>query len=176
MLDAPSKIVVAGEMGAGKTTLIRAISDGDPIATEVPIFSGPMGEKTTTTVAFDYSSVALGDDETVHIYGMPGQLHFDFMRPILADGALGAILLLDATSPTMIDDCRHWLASLHAINPDLRIVVGITKTDLNARFSIREVRSVLLKLGADAPVSTIDPRVPDQCRHLVRALIVSIST
>lgn len=171
MDDLPVKLVIAGEMGAGKTTVIRSISDCEPISTEVPISTGAMGDKSTTTVAFDYSTVSLGDDRTLHIYGMPGQDRLDFMRPIVADGAMGAILLLDATSPTLIEDCANWVVSLRGIDPLLQLVIGVSKTDLNPEFSIRAVRAALDDLSVPAPVVTVDPRVDEQCRQLVRLLL-----
>ena len=45
------KLAFVGDMGAGKTTAIRAISDREPISTEMPISHGAHGEKTHTTVA-----------------------------------------------------------------------------------------------------------------------------
>ena len=53
------KLLFAGPVGSGKTTAIAAISDSQPIGTEVPLSDGAMGDKTSTTVALDYSFVRL---------------------------------------------------------------------------------------------------------------------
>lgn len=174
MHDRALKLVISGDMGAGKTTAICAIADDPPLATEVPIFGETMGDKTTTTVAFDYGSVTLDDGEVLHVYGMPGQQHFDFMRPIIAEGAMGAIVLIDATSRTMAEDCARWLRCLQSIGPDLCFVVGITKTDIAPDFSLRGIRRVVQDMGISAPILTCDARVADQCRQLLRALLAEL--
>ena len=66
MTEVTTKLVFVGEMGAGKTTAIRSISDQEPVSTEMPISDEVTGDKTHTTVALDYSSIALdsGDHES----------------------------------------------------------------------------------------------------------------
>lgn len=88
-----SKLVFVGDMGAGKTTAIAAISDHPPVSTDMPITDAqaldPLTGKTHTTVALDYSSIDLGGDSLLHVYGVPGQASLDFMWPIVATGAVG---------------------------------------------------------------------------------------
>lgn len=74
------KLVLAGPVGAGKTTAIRSIADSDPISTEMPLTTGALGDKTTTTVAFDFATIVLDDGTPVMVYGLPGQEHYAFMR------------------------------------------------------------------------------------------------
>lgn len=174
MFNQTLKLVISGDMGAGKTTAICAISDEPPLATEVPIFGASMGDKTTTTVAFDYDSVTLEAGEVLHAYGMPGQEHFDFMRPIVADGAMGAIILIDATCQTMAEDCSRWLQCLRSIGPDLCFVVAITKTDLAPNFSLRGIRRVVQDLRLSVPILTCDARVADQCQQVLRTLLAEL--
>jgi signal recognition particle receptor subunit beta len=174
MLDGPVKLLFAGPVGAGKTTAIRALSDVEPISTEVPLFEGATAEKSTTTVAFDYSTIHLDEDTHVHLYGIPGQEHFDFMRPIVAEGALGAIVLLDATSTSLGADCAHWIGAMQAIRADLHFVVGISKADLAPAFSLGEVRQSLRNCGVVAPAMCVDPRDARQCTQLVRALLLGL--
>ncbi len=174
MLDGPIKLLFAGPVGAGKTTAIRSLSDVEPVSTEVPLSAGATQEKSTTTVAFDYSTIRIDDDDSIHLYGIPGQDHFDFMRPIIANGALGVIVLLDATSTSLHDDCVHWLTSLTGIKSDLQFVVGISKTDIAPDFSLHDVRSGMRKCDINAPAMCVDPRDIKQCTQLVRALLLSL--
>ena len=83
-----NKLVFVGSMGAGKTTAVRAISDVEPVSTEMPMSSDAMGDKVETTVALDYSSIELDDGELLHVYGVPGQRYLDFMWPMVCEGAL----------------------------------------------------------------------------------------
>jgi len=91
-----NKLVFVGSMGAGKTTAVRAISDVEPVSTEMPMSEDAMGDKVETTVALDYSSIELDDGELLHVYGVPGQRYLDFMWPMVCEGALGVIVLVSA--------------------------------------------------------------------------------
>lgn len=172
MLDTFNKLLFAGPVGAGKTTAIGAISTSAPVATEAPLSGGPMEEKTTTTVAMDYSYLEL-DGEVVHLYGLPGQRRLDFMREILVDGAMGAILLLDASAKTLNEDTEHWLESLASLNPDLALVIGVTKTDRSSDFSLNQLRERIKNLSRHViPILSVDAREEADVKQLLRILLV----
>ena len=168
--------MLVGPVGAGKTSAILAITDGKPISTEVPMTQGATAEKLTTTVALDFSSIALDDGTPVFVYGLPGQEHYAFMRPIILKGALGAIILLDARREEMLADCRLWLDSLSAAAPDAVAVVGVTHTDLKPGFSLAPLRSAVRQHASPVAVFTLDARDRQQTHQLMRALIVSATT
>ncbi|KPC50669.1 GTP-binding protein [Amantichitinum ursilacus] len=174
MIEGPVKLLFAGPVGAGKTTAIRSLSDTAPVSTEAALSENATAAKSTTTVAFDYSTMRVDGDLTVHLYGIPGQDRFDFMRPIIANGALGAIVLLDASSPTLRADCVHWLKSISTIAPTLQFVIGVTKADVAPDFSLADIRAGMQQCGIRAPALTIDPRQRAQCEQLVRALLSSL--
>lgn len=90
------KIAFIGAPGAGKTTGIGAVSDCEPIVTDVPCSDALALVKATTTVAMDYGEIHLDDGERVRLYGLPGQSRFRFMFDVISPGLLGVIVLVDA--------------------------------------------------------------------------------
>ncbi|MCM3298623.1 ATP/GTP-binding protein [Streptomyces pseudogriseolus] len=107
------KIVVVGGFGAGKTTLIRSVSEIRPLTTEetmtqagegVDDVSGVRG-KSATTVAFDFGRITLDARNVLYLFGAPGQERFWFLWDRLFSGTLGAVVLVDTRR---IDD--SWYA------------------------------------------------------------------
>ncbi|NRB43020.1 MAG: GTP-binding protein, partial [Pseudomonadales bacterium] len=60
-IELTKKIIFSGPMGAGKTTAITAISEIDPIKSDVKNNDTDLHGKTMTTMAMDYGMVTLED-------------------------------------------------------------------------------------------------------------------
>jgi signal recognition particle receptor subunit beta len=97
------KVVVAGGFGTGKTTLVGAVSEIAPLTTEEVMTEASVGvddlagleDKTSTTVALDFGRITINADMVLYMFGTPGQDRFWFMWDELAQGAVGAIVLVD---------------------------------------------------------------------------------
>jgi len=166
-----NKLVFVGGMGAGKTTAVRAISDVEPVSTEMPLSEDATADKVETTVALDYSSIELDDGELLHLYGVPGQRYLDFMWPMVCEGALGVIVLVSAASPDPVGSTLELLQEFSRIAPDASLAVGITRTDEHPHLMVTAVRDALFAAGFRLPVLRVDARSATQVTFLVRSLL-----
>lgn len=165
------KLAFVGSMGAGKTTAIRAISDQEPVSTEMPISHGPHGEKTHTTVAMDYSTIELEAGELLHLYGVPGQRYLDFMWPLVCEGAVGIIVLVSADDEDMVAEADRMLGEFARIAPQASFAVGVTKADLSSDFALLDFRDALGRRGHRLPMVRLDARDAAQVEALIRILL-----
>lgn len=132
---APLKLVIAGPVGAGKTTFVQTMSQTEVIATEAEA-TEDIG-KLNTTVAFDYGTLML-DGQELHLYGTPGQDRFNFMWDVLVEGALGLVLLVAGTRPQDFAPARNILEYITSRNP-VPFVVGVTRQDCDRVWSPENV-------------------------------------
>ena len=166
-----NKLVFVGGMGAGKTTAIRAISDVEPVSTDMPLSIDATEEKSLTTVALDYSSVDLDDGELLHVYGVPGQKDLKFMWPMVCSGAIGIIVLVNACQTDAINTTAELLKEFGLLAPDASFVVGVTKSDLAPLFQLTRFRDELNASGIHVPVMKVDARETHQVEFLIKTLL-----
>ncbi|MBU0746462.1 MAG: ATP/GTP-binding protein [Gammaproteobacteria bacterium] len=166
------KVVFAGSMGAGKTTAIRAISDGKTLSTDVPISGGEaLGGKTMTTVGLDYGECHIDGQWVLKLFGTPGQERFRFMWDILGAGAFGLIVLADNSQPDPVGDVVRYLRAFAPHVPARRTVVGVGRLDTHASPCIDDYCAQLGALGFHPPVLEVDVRRDADVRLLLSVLV-----
>ena len=172
------KILIAGGFGAGKTTLVSAISEVRPLLTEEPLSAASVGRdnlaglpgKKTTTVALDFGRITISDQLVLYLFGVPGQERFWFMWDELAFGALGAVVLADVRR---LDDC---FPSVNYFETrDLPFIVAVNCFDDAPRYDLSEIR-LALDLDDDVPLVLCDARDHGSVKNALIRLVESIAT
>jgi uncharacterized protein len=166
------KIVVTGPFAAGKTTLIRTISEITVLSTERGITDETRTRKTDTTVAMDFGRITIDRELVLYLFGTPGQDRFDFMWEILGEGMLGYVLLVDASRPDSLDEA---VSILEAFRKMARVpfVVGLNRADGLDEAEEANVRE-RLDLDHDVPVVPCDVTDRESVKAVLLALLYAV--
>ncbi|MFI1400766.1 GTP-binding protein [Streptomyces sp. NPDC020681] len=169
------KIVIAGGFGVGKTTLVGALSEIEPLLTEELLTVASEGtddlegirNKTTTTVAMDFGRITFTSPRpmVLFLFGTPGQQRFWFTWNDLSQGAIGAVILADTRR---LED--SFTAVAYFEQRKTPFVVAVNEFDDAYQYSCDEVRQAL-ELPEDVPVLTCDARDRQSAKDVVIALV-----
>jgi signal recognition particle receptor subunit beta len=166
------KIVVTGPFAAGKTTLIRTISEITVLSTEKAVSEGELARKSDTTVAMDFGRITIDRDLVLYLFGTPGQDRFDFMWEILSEGMLGYVLLVDAARPDSLDEAASILEAFRAM-AHVPFVVGYNRADGLDEADEGRIRG-MLDLEQEVPIVPCDVTDRESVKAVLLALLYAV--
>jgi signal recognition particle receptor subunit beta len=171
----PLKVVITGPFSAGKTTLIRTISEVAIVGTERDVTDESKSVKARTTVAMDFGRITFAEDLSLYLFGTPGQRRFEVMWEILSEGMIGFILLVNASDPRSVEESSHILDQFRRY-ADVPYVVGVTHLD-----DVTEAPEVvfgkvreILEVPETVDVIACDPREREDVKALMLHILMGV--
>ncbi|GAC1323656.1 MAG: ATP/GTP-binding protein [Mycobacteriales bacterium] len=166
------KIVITGPFAAGKTTLIRTISEITVLSTEKDITDSTRSRKAETTVAMDFGRITIDSDLVLYLFGTPGQDRFDFMWEILGEGMIGYVLLLDASRRESVAEAVSILASFRKM-AKVPFVIALNRAEGIDPSDVAAVREAL-QIDPQIPVVPCDATDRESVKSVLLALLYAV--
>ena len=171
----PLKLVITGPFNAGKTTLIRTISEVAVVGTDRDVTDETRNIKRKTTVAMDFGRLSFASDLALFLFGTPGQRRFEVMWEILSEGMIGFILLVNAEDRRSEEEAAHILETFCAY-ADVPFVVGVTHLDEVEEPADEVFERIRDRLGLseNARMMGCDPRRKEDIKSLMLQILVEV--
>jgi small GTP-binding protein len=166
------KVVVTGPFAAGKTTLIRTISEITVLSTERGITDSTRRRKAETTVAMDFGRITIDRDLVLYLFGTPGQDRFDFMWEILGEGMIGYLLLVDASREDSVQEAAGILSAFRTM-ARVPYVVALNRAAGDDHALAESVRS-RLEIPSDVAIMSCDATDKESVKNVLLALLYAV--
>ncbi|KUO11021.1 GTP-binding protein [Streptomyces sp. DSM 15324] len=175
---AAAKIVIVGGFGVGKTTMVGSVSEIKPLTTEETMTQAGIGvdddfgsdTKTATTVAMDFGRIRITEQVVLYLFGTPGQERFWFLWNGLFEGALGAVVLVDARRLEVSYEVMGRLEE-----GGVPFVVAVNTFPDGPRYPLEDLRAAL-DLAPDVPIVECDARRRASSRDVLMTLMRFLHT
>ena len=166
------KIVVTGPFSAGKTTLIRTISEITVLSTERGVTDSTRKRKAETTVAMDFGRITIDRDLVLYLFGTPGQDRFDFMWEILGEGMIGYLLLVDASREDSVQEAAGILDAFRTM-ARVPYVVALNRASAENHALVDSVRQQL-QIPSDVAILECDATDKESVKNVLLALLYAV--
>ena len=166
------KVVVTGPFAAGKTTLIRTISEITVLSTERGVTDSTRKRKAETTVAMDFGRITIDRDLVLYLFGTPGQDRFDFMWEILGEGMIGYLLLVDASREDSVQEAAGILDAFRTM-ARVPYVVALNRASAEDHALVDSVRQQL-EIPSDVAILECDATDKESVKNVLLALLYAV--
>jgi len=114
-----AKIVIAGDGGVGKSTLVKRYIEGKYIP-----------QTLTPGITFEVKRVSIGDTDVVlTIADVGGENQFRFMLPMWVKGSEMILLTFDTTRYKSFTNLTNWLSEIRKLPFNTQMILVGTKVD-----------------------------------------------
>lgn len=154
------KLAIIGEVGSGKTQFIRTLSEIKPFETEAES-TVDIGKK-YTTVGIDYGRIAISEDTSLGLFGVPGQERYSFLWDIVNTSLWGLLILVKFGETPDYDNLDKLLNFFSPKEKRVTCIVSITHCENATPEELSalgyEVKERLKASDINTPIFNIDPR------------------
>ena len=168
------KLVIFGEVGAGKTQLVTVLSEITTFATEEKS-SIDIG-KEMTTVGIDYGRIQLDETSMLGLYGVPGQSRYQFLWDMVNSSLWGLVFMVKFIDPKKFEEELFYevLDHFYTNGENTPCVVAVTHCedkDPNQVIELNtKIQNSLANKGRVVPVLTIDARNRESATTVLHAI------
>lgn len=141
------KLAFVGDVGSGKTTIIRTLSEIKPVDTDKRS-SIDIG-KEFTTIGIDYGRINLNDTMALGLYGVPGQKRYSLLWDHVNKSLWGLAILLKYSVEPAIDELFNCLSFFDPLKTGTPFVVALTHTDQADQEDVMVVVEIIKSLLTD---------------------------
>ena len=112
--------------------------------------------------------------DVLRLYGVPGQDRFDFIWPLISDGAMGMIILVDNSLAKPLETLDGYLDSFDEIVGTVPVVIAVTRLRDGIGPTVSAYVDHLARRGLDIAVVAMDPRERQDVLYLVNMIVAMI--
>ncbi|MGQ4892189.1 MAG: Rab family GTPase [Candidatus Njordarchaeia archaeon] len=129
------KVVMAGDGGVGKTSILEAYRGGNL-------------SKVTMTIGVNLMSIKVDERFSLQIWDLSGQEQYRFLIDVFFRGAKIAILVFDLSRPQTLYNLTKWAQILReGAGPKIPTIVIGNKKDIERKVTQEEIQSRIKELG-----------------------------
>lgn len=162
------KLAFVGDVGSGKSTIVRTLSEIDVVDTDRRS-SIDIG-KQFTTVGIDYGRINLTDTMALGLYGVPGQKRYSMLWSHVNQSLWGLVSLIKYSSEPDLKAVQYLLDFFQPGQSGAPFVMAITHVEQAAAQDVKALQEVLNAFMQDAGLP--GAVVPVDCRERRSALTI----
>lgn len=128
-MKAYEKLAFVGDVGSGKSTIIRTLSEISAVDTDRRS-TVDIG-KEFTTIGIDYGRISLGDDLALGLYGVPGQKRYSMLWDHVNQSLWGIAFMVRSSAEPSIENLDAVISHFDPAASETPFVVAISHADIS---------------------------------------------